>query len=203
MEKKPRLTPTDESIELPSGTAAGRLNDRQLAQTSDPSAGPVADQGYSTNTALGVKQVKAVAEKPLKEQLYEALRLSEEDFGSEFVIGSQDSAIVTATSASRRVRGGGIGATAWLAKITGADAEYGVNREFSRAGRSLSGSGRSGTIQWVLDGDGIYEYRGWAESSQRSARGFCAVLDGRIASLGNRKAAVTKAAAILDKGGRL
>ena len=57
-----------------------------------PAAGPAtvqADSAESASAALGVRRAApVVAEKPLQEQLYEALRLSEEDFGAKFFIGT-------------------------------------------------------------------------------------------------------------------
>lgn len=57
------------------------------------------------------------------------------------------------------VRGGGVGGSAWVAKIVGPNDKYGFERQFVRKTKNLSGSGRSGTIQFELAEPGIYEYR--------------------------------------------
>ena len=200
-------TATVVPVRLASGKMSSAVRYLNLTpkEGTGPAAGPAtvqADSAESASAALGVRRAApVVAEKPLQEQLYEALRLSEEDFGAKFFIGDQN--VVTATSAGVQVRGGGIGTTAWLAKIVGTDPSYGIDREFVDAERDLSRSGRSGSISWTLDGDGIYEYRDWAESSRWSTSGFFAVLNGRVAGLGDRKAGVAKAAALLDKGATL
>lgn len=67
---------------------------------------------------------------------------------------------ITATTAVTRVRGGGYGNGAWIARITGTDKKWGLARAFCRRDTSgLSGSGKSGSIRFVMDGDGIYEFR--------------------------------------------
>lgn len=207
MARSKSLTATVVPVRLPSGNMSSAVRYLNIVprEGARPAAGPAtiqADSAESASAALGLRRAApVVAQKPLQEQLHEALHLSEEDFGAKFFIGDQN--VVTATSAVMHVRGGGIGVSAWLAKIVGTDPSYGIDREFVDAERSLSRSGRSGSISWTLDGDGIYEYWGWAESSRRSTSGFFAVLNGRVASLGDRKAGVAKAAAILDKGASL
>jgi len=58
------------------------------------------------------------------------------------------------------VRGGGTGARAWVAKITGADEKFGFQREFVKKDRALSRSGKSGAVHFHINEPGIYEYRG-------------------------------------------
>jgi hypothetical protein len=76
-----------------------------------------------------------------------------------------------------RVRGGGIGASAWCARLLGTG--YG-KRTFVRPEKALSGSGRSGRVSWTLDADGIYVVHGHAVSSSRSGRAYLTVSDGAI-----------------------
>lgn len=46
----------------------------------------------------------------------------------------------------------------WLARITGVGGRYGVERDFVNAvSKNLSNSGKTGTITYVLDTDGIYQ----------------------------------------------
>lgn len=60
-----------------------------------------------------------------------------------------------------RVRGGGYGSNAWVARVTGPDARYGLAREFVRKDASgLSGSSRSGTLRFAVTQPGYYEFRG-------------------------------------------
>jgi len=206
MARSKSLTATIVPVRLVSGKMSSAVRYLNLTpkEGSGPSAGAATvqtDSVESASAALGVRVAPVVAEKPLQEQLHEVLRLSEEDFSAKFFIGDQN--VVTATSARMQVRGGGIGTTAWLAKIVGTDPSYGIDREFVDAERDLSRSGRSGSISWTLDGDGIYEYRDWAESSRRSTSGFFAVRNGCVVGLGDRRAGVAKAAALLDKGATL
>lgn len=64
------------------------------------------------------------------------------------------------------VRGGGYGNSAWIARITGTDRKFGLQREFCRADRSgLSGSGRSGEIRFEVARPGVYEFRGFCVGS--------------------------------------
>jgi len=59
-----------------------------------------------------------------------------------------------------RVRGGGYGNDAWIAKITGTHPQYHFEREFCPRDEShLSRSGRSGTIGFEMQGPGLYEFR--------------------------------------------
>lgn len=64
------------------------------------------------------------------------------------------------------VRGGGYGNRAWIARIVGTDAKFGLAREFCRADKSgLSGSGRSGLISFDVTEPGIYEFKGFCVGS--------------------------------------
>src|SRR5690606_23506472 len=64
------------------------------------------------------------------------------------------------------VRGGGFGRTAWIARITGRNPQYGFQREFCRKDTSgLSRSGRSGTIKFHVTTPGIYEFRDFCVGS--------------------------------------
>lgn len=99
---------------------------------------------------------------------------------SKFIIGSQDSAGFDATSAWNRVRGRGLGGSAWVAKITGTHPKFNFERAFIDARKDLSRSGLSGTMDWNLDGDGVYEYRGFAASSNSVASGFVRVEGGEV-----------------------
>jgi hypothetical protein len=104
-----------------------------------------------------------------------------------------ESCIISPCKLVMRVRGGGLGANAWVARITGPHTQFGVQREFIDADRDLSSSGRSGTITWCLDNlDGVYEYRSVCITSRYTASGFFLIEDGKIANLGNRKVGVTK-----------
>lgn len=64
------------------------------------------------------------------------------------------------------VRGGGIvGARAWVARITGPDPKYGFQRVFVHKEPRLSGSGRSGHIEFEIYEPGLYEFRGIGSSA--------------------------------------
>lgn len=63
------------------------------------------------------------------------------------------------------VRGGGYGASAWIAQITGTDPKFGLKREFCQKSKNLSGSGRSGTISFDVTKPGVYEFRGFCVGS--------------------------------------
>lgn len=58
------------------------------------------------------------------------------------------------------VRGGGCGAAAWVARITGPDPKFGLAREFIQKDSHLSRSGKSGYIDFHITEPGIYEMRG-------------------------------------------
>jgi len=103
-----------------------------------------------------------------------------------------ESCIIAPRKITMRVRGGGLGANAWVARITGPNDRYGVEREFVDANRDLSQSGKSGNITWEIDQDGVYEYRELCISSTRTTSGFFLIEESKVADLGNRKAGVTK-----------
>jgi hypothetical protein len=65
-----------------------------------------------------------------------------------------------------RVRGGGFGRNAWIAKIIGTHPKYKYEREFCDSDENdLSRSGRSGTIRFTLQGPGLYEFRNFCIGS--------------------------------------
>ncbi len=67
------------------------------------------------------------------------------------------------------VRGGGYGGRAWIARIVGPDAKFGLAREFCRKDTSgLSGSGRSGHITFEVTQPGLYEFRDFCVGSTAS-----------------------------------
>jgi hypothetical protein len=64
------------------------------------------------------------------------------------------------------IRGGGYGARAWIAKITGRDEKYGLARAFCRKDSSgASRSGRSGVIRFDVTEPGVYEFRDFCVGS--------------------------------------
>jgi hypothetical protein len=119
-----------------------------------------------------------------------AEHLGDIEFEDEITLS--ESCTITPDELSMRVRGGGIGSNAWVARITGPNVKFGVEREFVDADRSLSGSGRSGNITWSLCEDGVYEYRAVCTTSRHSASGFFLIENGKIANLDNRKVGVAK-----------
>ncbi|MET3769820.1 hypothetical protein ABIB15_002524 [Marisediminicola sp. UYEF4] len=172
------------------------------AETADPHPAGVfgSEEGVASVTIQESNASTSASASERIKEMYSLLGLTDSDFIHELVLGSQDSAAINAVSAQMRVRGGGIGANAWMAKVVGPDPKWGIERQFLETDASLSGSGRSGSIRWHIDGDGIYEYRGWAASSRYTTSGFIAVKDGMVADLGNRKAGVKKAAVFLGDG---
>jgi hypothetical protein len=71
-----------------------------------------------------------------------------------------DSADVAIGGTYTRVRGGGYGRDAWIARITALHPKYVFEREFcSRSTGGLSSSGRSGIIRFEVTEPGIYEFR--------------------------------------------
>lgn len=67
------------------------------------------------------------------------------------------------------VRGGGLGARAWVAKLTGTDRRYGFAREFVKKDTSdLSGSGKSGVIRFDVTEPGVYEFRDFCLSTGKN-----------------------------------
>lgn len=81
--------------------------------------------------------------------------------------------------ATTRIRGGGYGSDAWIAKITGPDPKFGFSRRFMPKDTSgLSRSGASGYITFEMGGDGLYEWRNFCVGSTPSnwkSSGFCVV----------------------------
>lgn len=69
------------------------------------------------------------------------------------------------------IRSGGHGNYgAWIARITGVGGEFGFDREFVvKEKDSISGSGKSGHIGFVIDEAGVYEYRNCG-TSKRNGR---------------------------------
>lgn len=67
---------------------------------------------------------------------------------------------MTITTITSTVRGGGSGRNAWVARITGTSDKYGFDREFVAKDGNLSGSAKSGYIDFNIDEPGIYEVRG-------------------------------------------
>lgn len=64
------------------------------------------------------------------------------------------------TVAVTEIRGGGYGAGAWVARITGSHPRYHLERDFlARDWSHASRSRRSGLLQFPLVGPGVYEYR--------------------------------------------
>lgn len=57
------------------------------------------------------------------------------------------------------IRGGGSGANAWVAQITGPDPKYGLARAFVKKQSDTSRSGRSGSLHFEITDPGVYEYR--------------------------------------------
>ena len=104
-----------------------------------------------------------------------------------------DGTFITATEAVTNVRGGGYGADAWLAKVTGPDPKFGLTRQFVKKDTSgLSHSGRSGSISWEISGSGLYEWRKFCIGSTPrnwESSGFCVIEDGSVRE-------ITKSAAI-------
>ena len=82
----------------------------------------------------------------------------------------------------------------WLARITGPDDRWGVDREFIHATeRSTSRSGMTGTATYVV-GPGVYERRE-GRRSLRGRNGFFAVADdGKIETLASAADALKRIA---------
>lgn len=65
-----------------------------------------------------------------------------------------------------KVRGGGFGGDAWIAKITGEDSKFTFSRIFcKKCTSSLSGSGKSGFIEFEIPGPGLYQFKGFCVGS--------------------------------------
>ena len=92
-----------------------------------------------------------------------------------------DGASASATSVFAPVRGGGTGGNAWIARLLpGITNDF--EREFLRPDRSgLSRSGRSGTIEWSIPGDGVYEFRNICHTARHTVDGIFIVNTGRVA----------------------
>lgn len=75
-------------------------------------------------------------------------------------------------TATMEVRGGGLGASAWIALITAVGGRFGLEREFVDRDKALSGSGKSGHISWDLPYSGVYEYRDLCVSTKDTESGF-------------------------------
>ena len=76
------------------------------------------------------------------------------------------SAYISLKKSFTRVRGGGHGNNAWIAKITGTDPQYTFARDFCEDDRSkLSNTGGSGSISFQMKGPGLYEFRNFCISS--------------------------------------
>jgi hypothetical protein len=117
--------------------------------------------------------------------------LGDIEFEDEIELSS--SCVITPNGLRMRVRGGGLGSDAWVARITGPHEKFGFEREFVEADRDLSHSGKSGMITWDLDNrEGVYEYRSLCTTSRYTRSGFFLIEDGKIADLGNRRAGVMK-----------
>ena len=100
-----------------------------------------------------------------------------------------DETYVAPRSAETRIRGGGLGVDAWLARITGPHPKFVFEREFLRADRSrMSRSGRSGAITWEIEDDGLYEWRGFCIGCKRLTSGFGIVRGDQTAELTRRQA---------------
>lgn len=112
------------------------------------------------------------------------------------VRGSLDSAGMTAEKVYMRIRGGGIGAGAWIAQITDVDMRWGLKREFvdDDQGPSYGKSQRSGERSWTLEHDGIYEVRNFCTASKSSEDGFFLRRGEEVSWIGeDRRTEVTQA----------
>lgn len=74
-----------------------------------------------------------------------------------------------------RIIGGGKNGRQWLAEITGPDPKFGLSRRFLNKQELRSGTGRSGRDIWVIQNDGIFEFRDFADGSNRTHSGFIRV----------------------------
>lgn len=76
------------------------------------------------------------------------------------------SADIGLDGAFTRVRGGGFGRGARVARITGKHSKHGFERDWCRKCASgLSGSGKSGIIEFDIPGPGLYEFKGFCVGS--------------------------------------
>jgi hypothetical protein len=106
----------------------------------------------------------------------------------EYTIGHQT--YVSLQGSRTRVRGGGLGHGAWIARIVGSHPKFHFAREFCYKDRSgLSRSGRSGAIEFTMEGPGLYEYRDFCASSTRTESGFLVLgADGSIEKVSRQRA---------------
>lgn len=134
--------------------------------------------------------------------LADNLGLATEDFLNRLTFGSTaDGAPSTqfgATGGLTVVRGGGLGSSAYVARIVGTDREWGFKREFVPSDKNLSRSGASGNVHFIYEGDGLYCYGRVTESSSRVRGGYFLVLDGKVADLPNDRAGLIAAVAALE-----
>jgi hypothetical protein len=85
----------------------------------------------------------------------------------------------------------------WLARITGPDARFGVNREFVNATtRDLSRSGRTGTVTYLVE-PGVYERREGRRSLGHRNGFFEVTGAGEIVALASAQEAVKRAGKIV------
>lgn len=124
----------------------------------------------------------------------QALKIDDDSFEDKFEFGvTYPSTTISATSAFVKVRGGGSGSRAWIARITGTHPTYGLCREFVEMERSLSRSGASGSTTFTYEGDGLYEFAdATVGSNGYTKRGFFLVRDGKVAHLGNPRKTIEK-----------
>lgn len=127
--------------------------------------------------------------------LFDVLGITPEDFDEALDVGT---ATITADGAHVDVRRG-IGGDAYIGAVTGTDPKYGLERVFvERDYRSLSRSGKTGGVAWGMLSDGIYQIGGFCTAYGDGAHPmsvFFMVRNGKVASLGQRRAAIAKAVA--------
>ncbi len=87
---------------------------------------------------------------------------------------------ITEETLSMCVRGGGLGLSAWVAKISGEDEKFGFKREFCKKNKNLSNSEKSGIIEFELSGAGLYEFRNVCYNSSRTFSGFFLISEDEI-----------------------
>jgi hypothetical protein len=98
---------------------------------------------------------------------------------------------ISTSGATTRIRGGGYGGGAWLARLVGLDDKYTFKREFVPKEDHRSGSGKSGTISWTIDEPGIYEWRGFCVGSTGNnweSKGYCRISENGIERLTREEA---------------
>ncbi|HUX17115.1 MAG TPA: hypothetical protein VMW52_11630 [Phycisphaerae bacterium] len=104
------------------------------------------------------------------------------------------------------VRGGGLGAGAWVALISGTDPTYHLARRFVRGEDHRSRSHRSGQIHFHLQEPGIYEVRRMMDHSRSIAQGewggfFRLEADGALHAISRGEALNAAAALDADRAG--